>query len=62
MLKAMFWKCRAMGVGLAIGLVALGSTITALEARALPAHVIAEYGVPPAVPNGALSAWKWSTR
>ncbi|MEL7281278.1 MAG: DUF3179 domain-containing (seleno)protein [Pseudomonadota bacterium] len=45
-----------MGVGLAIGLVALGSTITAQEARALPAHVIAEYGVPPAVPNGALTA------
>ncbi|MEM7596774.1 MAG: DUF3179 domain-containing (seleno)protein [Pseudomonadota bacterium] len=55
MLRPMFLKSRAVLTACAVSLAAFGVTISTEDARALPAHVIAEYGVPPAIPDGALT-------
>ncbi|MEO1345962.1 MAG: DUF3179 domain-containing (seleno)protein [Pseudomonadota bacterium] len=50
----MISKLRLAAFGLLFALAPVAASLSADKAHALPAHVIAEYGVPPVVPTGAL--------
>ncbi|MEO0783408.1 MAG: DUF3179 domain-containing (seleno)protein [Pseudomonadota bacterium] len=50
----MISKLRLAAFGLLFALAPVAASLSADKAHALPAHVIAEYGVPPFVPTGAL--------
>ena len=55
MFEPMISKLRLAAFGLLFALAPVAASLSADKAQALPAHVIAEYGVPPVVPTGALS-------
>ena len=55
MVEPMISKLRLTAFGLLFALAPVAASLSADKAQALPAHVIAEYGVPPVVPTGALS-------